>query len=141
MLGGIFLAIINASQINVPDPHMGSIRGVSELQPLNFRIPAAKTSFKGATPVIVLYPLLKSGSPDVFHNKLTWSWVTLTINLWSGATLSTLGLVPLFLLNWSTIASFIFKETYLEWLKNGECTMLLIEKVSWMENSFPQSKL
>ena len=91
IVGGIFLASINASHKNVPEPHIGSIKGLFKSQPLKFNIPAAKTSFSGAIPVMVLYPLLNKESPEVFQSKFTWSWEILTKNLWSGFSLSTLG--------------------------------------------------
>ena len=55
-LGGIFLAIIQASKRKVPLPHIGSKKS-SFLFQLESKIkPEAKTSLRGASLVFFLYP-------------------------------------------------------------------------------------
>ena len=57
-------AIIAASIRIVPEPHIGSIKFSSPVNPDSITIPAANTSLIGAILVAVLYPRLCNESPE-----------------------------------------------------------------------------
>ena len=61
----MFLPIKAASIQNVPEPQVGSIRGLSGYQFDNNKIAAAIFSLIGAPPLSILYPLLNKLEPVV----------------------------------------------------------------------------
>ena len=70
MPGGMPSAIIAASINKVPDPHIGSTKGVSPRHP-DFRIiPAANTSLRGASVWASRYPRLCSDSPELSNESV-----------------------------------------------------------------------
>jgi len=82
--GGIPKAIIAASINNVPDPHIGSIKVLSPRHP-DFRImPAASTSFSGASVCATRYPRLCSDSPELSSESVQVLWVIWILNTKSG---------------------------------------------------------
>ena len=62
---GVWNAIWAASIKKVPLPHMGSYSGIEACQLVNRKMPAAKFSFKGASPFSSRQPRLNKGSPEV----------------------------------------------------------------------------
>ena len=63
--GAIFLAIITASIQKVPEPQVGSIKGLSGYQLESCKMAAAMFSLIGAPPFSVRYPRLKRLDPVV----------------------------------------------------------------------------
>ena len=123
MFGALLIAIKAASIKKVPEPHIGSINCFSCFQLLSKIIPAAKTSFIGAWNFFVRYPLLCSDAPELFNNNVhSVSEICMWI-LKSGLFKSIDGRSFLYCLNWSTIASFTIKETYLLCVKYFEFTV------------------
>ena len=109
--GAIFSAICTASSKNVPLPHIGSRKGIAGFQPASCRIPAAKFSLSGASPIVLRKSLLNSASPDVSRYRVKSRASRNPCMRISGFTVFILGRLLVSSRNLSQTASLILKVT------------------------------
>ena len=102
-------------------------------------IPAASTSLRGASTDSCLYPLRCRLSPLESSDRVHLSSAMCMFSLMSGLATEMFGRLPVFSLNWSTMASFTLYATNFECLNSSEKTTESTAKQSFRSRYLLQS--
>ncbi|OQA03901.1 MAG: hypothetical protein BWY67_02366 [Bacteroidetes bacterium ADurb.Bin397] len=112
----------------VPEPHIGLITTDRRFQPDAIKVAAARDSIIGALPGILRYPCFDKVSPDVsmkISARSSFQYKCTTVPVKSAPES---GLLPVFSLNLSAMASFTFTLANNWLVMVGLLTLLLMEK-------------